>query len=271
MITPVVQLVLEPEFRGPFLHGAAAAEVGGIEGEETVAQAGSFKAGRRWHGAGSRSGFGVAGLKDDGRRMKRLDFQIGLPIALFLDGKFTNGHLRQRRRERAAANVIALFAPEAAPHAIGLEIIESRQLVQRPGGIYGRVPLEVGPEHNLSFRRAKETLLRTVAEAVIFNPCRKFLFEFKRTTDGSLAALIASKGQINALGAQRRIDGRIDDLVKSFFQRSSELQPHTVAQRIERPPLRIIGCGVLGPKFVLDALQGASLPGRIEHLLERIP
>jgi hypothetical protein len=88
---------------------------------------------------------------------------------------------------------------------------------------------------------------------------------------GGFAVLVAGKGEVGAGGTQRGVDGRVDDLVEGFFQRGGELQADAVAQGIERPPLRIVGGGVLRAEFVVDALQGAGLAGRIEHLLEGIP
>ena len=203
--------------------------------------------------------------------MERFDLEIGLAVAVLLHGEFANGHLGHRRRERAAADVIAFLPPETATQALGLEVIKSRQLVKRPVGIDGSGPLEIGPEDDLRFCRAEETRLRAGAEAVVVDLRREFLRAFERVANGGLAALIAGEGQVNARGAQGGIDGRIDDLIEGFLERGPELKPHAVAKRIERPPLRIVGGCVLRAEFIVDALQSASLARGVEHFLESIP
>ena len=83
---------------------------------------------------------------------------------------------------------------------------------------------------------------------------------FKRVTEGRLTAFIPCKGEVDAGGAQGRVDGRINDLVEGFLERGIKLQSNAVPQRVECTPLRVIRGGILGAEFVFDALQSTRLP-----------
>jgi hypothetical protein len=141
--------------------------------------------------------------------------------------------------------------------------------VQRPVGIDRGGALEVGPKHDLGFRRAEQAGLGTGAEAVVVDLGGELLRAFESLANGGLAALVAGEGEVGAGGSQGGIDGGIDDLVEGLLQRGGELKAHAVAQASSA---RHCGSseGVFSSEFVLDALQGAGLAGGVEHLLEGI-
>ena len=203
--------------------------------------------------------------------MERLDLQIGISIALILDREFANGNLGSCCGKRTATNVVTLFTPEPPAETFGLEVVEGGNLVERPICIDRGRALEVRPQHDFRFRRSEEPSLRPRAKALVVDLSRELLRAFEGFSDGGFAALIPSKGEIGAGGAQCGIDGWIDNLVECFFERGGELKTHAIPERVERPPLRIIGLRALRFEFVFYALQGAGLTGTIEHFLERIP
>ena len=82
--------------------------------------------------------------------------------------------------------------------------------------------------------------------------------------------MVARKGQVGAGGTQCAIDGGINDLVESLFQRGGELQAYSVAQGIKGTPLGVVRRCVFRAQFVFDALKSAGLAGGVEHLLEGV-
>ena len=142
--------------------------------------------------------------------------------------------------------------------------------MQRPVGVDGSGALEVGPKHDLGFRRAEQACLCTGAEAVVVDFGGELLCTFQGVAQGGFAALVARKGQVGAGGAQGAVDGGVNDLVESLFQRGGELQAHAVAQGIEGTPLGVVRRSVFRAQFVFNALQGAGLAGGVEHLLEGV-
>ncbi len=67
--------------------------------------------------------------------MQRLDLEKGVARAFFLHREFAHQHLGHGRGKRATANVVALFAPQATAQAVSLQVVQSRELVQRPIGV----------------------------------------------------------------------------------------------------------------------------------------
>src|SRR5216684_4497181 len=191
--------------------------------------------------------------------MQRFYLQIGDTIAVFLYGKLANRDLRNRWRERSATDVITLFTPEVTPQAIGFKVIECRKFVEGPVSIYRSGTFEVRPQDNFGFEGTKKTSLGSCTEAVIVDLCREFLRPLEGFPNGSLTALVASKGKVGTRASQRRVYGGIDDLIEGLLQGRGKLQTDSVPERVERPPLWVIGRRILFPKFVFDALQGASL------------
>ncbi len=143
--------------------------------------------------------------------------------------------------------------------------------MQRPVGIDRGSAFEVRPQNDFALRRTEQANLRPGAEALVVDPGGEFLRPFKGLADGRFATLVAGEGEIGTGGSQCGTDRRINNLIEGFLQGGGELQTDTVAEYIERPPLRIVGRRVLRSELVVDALQGARLPRRIEYLLESVP
>ena len=130
--------------------------------------------------------------------MQWLDFQISFAVTVFLNGQLAYRDFRHRRREGPAPNVAALFAPMVTTDALGLQVIERRQLVQRPIGIHRCSALEVRPQNRLGFFRSEEPRLSPGTEAVIIYPGRKFLSAFQGVADGRFAILVTGKREIGS-------------------------------------------------------------------------
>ena len=96
--------------------------------------------------------------------------------------------------------MVAFFAPVAAQQTCGFKVIQRREFVQRPVGVDGSGALEVGPKHDLGFRRAEQACLCTGAEAVVVDFGGELLCTFQGVAKGGFAALVARKGQVGAGG-----------------------------------------------------------------------
>ena len=72
---------------------------------------------------------GIARFINDGGRMQRIYFQVGVSVALVLDRQFTNGNFGNGRGERPTPDMVAFFPPQSTGYASCFEFIKGGSFV----------------------------------------------------------------------------------------------------------------------------------------------